>query len=281
MTAIESLPIAVILWLTLAVVISGFIQGALGFGFPFIATPMVAMVVDMRTAIITVLLPTLAPVVIMLVTSGPLGSVVKRFWMMPVYATLGALTGLVALGLDVLVSPSAKIDMAGFSFGGIIGGLVAARLGRRVRTIVLLGPNGLALTRAPIPPLRRAESSMTANEIRRVHRENLRLLMIAKPEAVDNLAVYLQMENVRRARFKPGSIPSSDALLQALPAIRARITGIWGGNDAFAASHIEDRRQVLASVQRDLDFRVINGAGHWVTYEATNEVNAALLDMLL
>jgi uncharacterized protein len=84
---------AVILWLTLAVVFSGFIQGALGFGFPFIATPMVAMVVDMRTAIITVLLPTLASVVITLVTSGPLGPVMKRFWMMPVYATLGAFAG--------------------------------------------------------------------------------------------------------------------------------------------------------------------------------------------
>ncbi len=93
MTAIESLPMAVLLWLTLAVVVSGFIQGALGFGFPFVATPMVAMVVDMRTAIITVLLPTFASVVVTLITSGPLGPVVKRFWMMPIYATLGALAG--------------------------------------------------------------------------------------------------------------------------------------------------------------------------------------------
>ncbi len=93
MTAIESLPMAVLLWLTLAVVVSGFIQGAVGFGFPFVATPMVAMVVDMRTAIITVLLPTFASVVVTLITSGPLGPVVKRFWMMPIYATLGALAG--------------------------------------------------------------------------------------------------------------------------------------------------------------------------------------------
>jgi uncharacterized membrane protein YfcA len=93
MTAIESLPLALILWLTLAVIISGFIQGALGFGFPFIATPMVAMVVDMRTAIITVLLPTLATVIITLVTSGPLTPMLKRFWPMPIYATLGAIVG--------------------------------------------------------------------------------------------------------------------------------------------------------------------------------------------
>lgn len=195
--------------------------------------------------------------------------------------TAEMLAGLVAFGLNVLVSPSAKIEMAGFSFGGIIGGLVAAQLGCRVRTIVLLGSGGLALARAAMPRLRRVDSTMNADEIRFTHRENLRLLMIAKPEAVDDLAVYLQMENVRRARFKSGSIPSSDVLLQALPAIRARITGIWGGDDAFATSHMEDRRQVLAAVQQDLDFRVINGAGHWVVYEATDEVNAALLDMLL
>jgi 2-hydroxy-6-oxonona-2,4-dienedioate hydrolase len=195
--------------------------------------------------------------------------------------TAQAIAGLVALGLDVLVSPSAQVDIAGFSFGGIIGGLVAARLAWRVRTIVLLGSGGLAFGRAEMPPLRRVDSTMNADEIRSAHRENLRLLMIAQPEAIDDLAVYLQMENVRRARFRSGSIPSSDVLLQALPAIRARITGIWGRDDAFAASHIEDRRHVLAAVQQDLDFRVIEGAGHWVTYEASDEVNAALLDMLL
>jgi hypothetical protein len=93
MPGFESFSLGVILWLAVVVVLSGFVQGALGFGFPFIATPMVAMVVDMRTAIITVLLPTLASVVITLVTSGPLGPVTKRFWIMPVYATLGALAG--------------------------------------------------------------------------------------------------------------------------------------------------------------------------------------------
>lgn len=81
------------LWIAAAVVLAGFIQGALGFGFPFVATPMVAMVADMRTAVITLLLPTLATTVVTLATSGPLGPVLKRFWMMPVYASLGALAG--------------------------------------------------------------------------------------------------------------------------------------------------------------------------------------------
>jgi hypothetical protein len=93
MPGFESFSLAMMLWVVTAVILAGFIQGALGFGFPFVATPMMAMVVDMRTAIIMVLLPTFASVVITLVTSGPLGPVLKRFWMMPIYATLGALAG--------------------------------------------------------------------------------------------------------------------------------------------------------------------------------------------
>lgn len=79
--------------LALVVFIAGFVQGAIGFGFPFIATPAVAMLLDMRTAIIMVLLPTLASVLITLYTSGPLKTTLARFWLMPVYATLGALAG--------------------------------------------------------------------------------------------------------------------------------------------------------------------------------------------
>jgi uncharacterized membrane protein YfcA len=75
------------------VVLAGLLQGALGFGFPFIATPMVAMAADMRTAVITVLLPTLATTVVTLATCGPLRAVLARFWMMPVYASTGALAG--------------------------------------------------------------------------------------------------------------------------------------------------------------------------------------------
>ena len=93
MPGIESFSMAVMLWVVAAVLLAGLIQGALGFGFPFIATPMVAMVADMRTAVITVLLPTLATVLVTLATSGPLGPVLKRFWMMPIYAFLGALAG--------------------------------------------------------------------------------------------------------------------------------------------------------------------------------------------
>jgi hypothetical protein len=51
--------------------------------------------------------------------------------------------------------------------------------------------------------------------------------MLGDESAADDLAVFLQIENVRRARFKSGDVPASDALLQALPGVKARIAGIW------------------------------------------------------
>jgi 2-hydroxy-6-oxonona-2,4-dienedioate hydrolase len=186
----------------------------------------------------------------------------------------------VAAGLGEILPAPAELDLAGFSFGGIIAGLVAARLGLRVRTLVLLGAGGLDLPFPPLPPLLRIEPDASPEEARRGHRENLHRLMIARAERVDDLALFLQVDNLRRARFRSGSIPTSDALQRALPSVRARITGIWGSRDAFVGPYVEDRRRLLASFERTLDFRVIEGAGHWTTYEAAHDVNAILLDML-
>jgi pimeloyl-ACP methyl ester carboxylesterase len=194
--------------------------------------------------------------------------------------TADGLADLVAAGLDVMLPPPAELDLAGFSFGGIIGGLAAARLGSRIRRLVLLGAGGLGLGAPPPQTLLRIESRMSPEEIRHVHRENLRSLMLGSPESADDLAVALQMENLQRARFKSGTIPQSDVLRRALPAIRARIAGIWGERDAFTGARLADCGRVLASAQGDLDLRVIEGAGHWVTYEAAEQVNAALLELL-
>ena len=200
--------------------------------------------------------------------------------------TADTLADVVASGLDVLLprlDMAARFDIAGFSFGGIIGGLVAARMGRRVGRLVLLGAGGFGLSPLSMPTLARIEREMAPGDIERVHRENLLALMLAKPENADALAVHIQAENVRLARFKSGTIPTSDVLLKALPAIRARISGIWAGRDAFAASRaarIDEYRQCLAAVQPAVDFRVIPDAGHWSPYDAAEEVTTALLDML-
>src|SRR5262249_60156815 len=145
--------------------------------------------------------------------------------------TAEALVDIVSSGLNDVVSPPAPINLVGFSFGGIIAGLVAARQRDRVRTLVLIGAGGLALGAAPTRRLARITPEMTLAEARTAHRENLEILMIADPARIDEAAVDAQMENVRRTRFKIGEIPFSDALVRALPRITARLVAVWGARD--------------------------------------------------
>ncbi len=91
--ALESLPLALLVWVACVILVAGLLQGALGFGFPFVATPLIALVSDIRTAIILVLLPTLATICVALFTSGPLRATLARFWMMPLYMIVGSAAG--------------------------------------------------------------------------------------------------------------------------------------------------------------------------------------------
>ena len=96
---LESLSPLLLAWVAGVILMAGLLQGALGFGFPFVATPLIALVTDMRTAVVFVLLPTLATICVALFSSGPLGATLARFWLMPLYAIAGA-----ALGTWVFVS---------------------------------------------------------------------------------------------------------------------------------------------------------------------------------
>jgi len=194
--------------------------------------------------------------------------------------TAHALADLVAAGIEQMLPGPAPFDLAGFSMGAIIGGLVAARLGARARRFVLLGPGGLGLVPAPVRTLLRLEAGMDGEAVRHVHRQNLLTLMLARPESADELAVTLQIDNVARSRFRSGTIPVSDVLLRALPAIRAHLAAIWGGHDAFTGHHLAESRRVLAAADPTLDAAVIESAGHWVNYEAADQVNRLLLEWL-
>ncbi|MBN9560283.1 MAG: alpha/beta hydrolase [Alphaproteobacteria bacterium] len=196
--------------------------------------------------------------------------------LLPDAHTAEALAELVAEGIEEVVPTETPFDLAGFSFGGIIGTHVAARFGARVRNLILLGPGGLGLPPTPMPVLSSVQPGMSAEEERAVHRDNLRVLMIADPDKADDLAVTLQIKNLRRARFRSGRIPASDALVRMLPAVRARIVTIWGERDAFIGGNFEPRRRAFAPFQSQGDFHMIAGAGHWLPYEAPDEVNAIL-----
>jgi uncharacterized membrane protein YfcA len=93
MPGFENADIAVLVWIVIVMIAAGFVQGALGIGFPMVATPLIALVTDLRTAVIVVLLPCIATVAVNVVRSGSIRSVLAQFWMMPIYMLFGAAIG--------------------------------------------------------------------------------------------------------------------------------------------------------------------------------------------
>ncbi len=93
MPGFESLSLTLVIWIALVLAFAGVVQGALGLGFPMVATPMIAALTDMRTAVILVLLPCVAATVTNVVRSGPILPTLRRFWFMPLCMLAGATVG--------------------------------------------------------------------------------------------------------------------------------------------------------------------------------------------
>jgi uncharacterized membrane protein YfcA len=93
MPGFESLSLTVIAWTIAVIALAGLIHGALGLGFPIVATPLIALATDMRTAIILILLPCMAAVVSSIIMGRGLRAVLVEFWPMPIYMFVGASLG--------------------------------------------------------------------------------------------------------------------------------------------------------------------------------------------
>jgi hypothetical protein len=76
-----------------AVALGGFIHGALGLGFPLVTTPLIALVTDVKTAIILTLAPTLAVNIISIIWGGGWRESLGRYWSVALFVLLGSILG--------------------------------------------------------------------------------------------------------------------------------------------------------------------------------------------
>jgi pimeloyl-ACP methyl ester carboxylesterase len=192
--------------------------------------------------------------------------------------TAEALARIVVEGLATILRGRERFHLAGFSFGGVLGGHVAALLGEQVRGFTIVGSNGLGLPRQPTQ-LERQKPGGTVEELLAIARHNLGVLMIADKDKIDDLATYIQYKNAPRGRVRSRRFSRTDTLLQALPRVTAQLSGIWGGRDAGAYPYLNERKRVLDEIQPGLRFEIISGAGHWVAFEAADRFNPLLAEI--
>jgi pimeloyl-ACP methyl ester carboxylesterase len=185
----------------------------------------------------------------------------------------------VALAIADFSKANGRVRLCGFSFGAATAVGVAARLGSSVLQLALTGPGGFGVPPGRALDLRQVPfDGGTDAEIDAALRHNLGVMMLADPAQADADTIALHRENVRRARFDSRRISLSEIMLQELPRVPAQTLIVWGEHDNLAAPSVDARAGICRALKDDLDVRIVAGAGHWVQYEAADEVNRVLLD---
>lgn len=181
--------------------------------------------------------------------------------------TADSLAAIVTEGVRRVVGDDEPVRIMCFSFGSIIGGLVAATLGDRVVSYTGVGAAGLGERGPMTQQMIRVEPTMPPKEQQRLRRHNLGILMFADEANIDALADHIQEINMARNRIRSRPISLSDRLLQTFPLIKGRINLIWGAEDVTAVGFFEPRHAYLRSIQPEAGIAMREGIGHWVQYE--------------
>jgi pimeloyl-ACP methyl ester carboxylesterase len=191
-----------------------------------------------------------------------------------------SLAAVMTQGLTEILPLDATIQIVGFSFGGVLGGHVAAQLGARVRSLLLVGAGGFGPPQPEMSDLQRARPGIAPEALTALQKRNLGILMFADPRRIDDLAVVLQTVNAPRGRIRSRPIAWTDTLLRVLPAVSGRVDALWGACDVTAVPYLDERAARLRAVRPETRIEIVPGAGHWVQYEAAAEFNARLPRLL-
>jgi pimeloyl-ACP methyl ester carboxylesterase len=176
--------------------------------------------------------------------------------------------GLIALFNEV------PVDIVGFSFGGLMAGFLAAQQPSLIKRMVLVGVPGLGLSNN-IPNMRGFRAGMTSEERMAIHRNNLLAIMVHDENNISSDLLAMQEHNVLRDRLRRRRIARSDVLLSLQNQWRCEVHGIWGEKDAL----YEGALHLIPDLLTDCNlkqFDVIQDAGHWVQFEASDAFNQTL-----
>ncbi|MBT5267596.1 MAG: alpha/beta fold hydrolase [Rhodospirillaceae bacterium] len=191
------------------------------------------------------------------------------------------LAGIISNGLSEIVGKTGRCHIVGFSFGSMLGSVVASGLEDRLSSLTLVGVAGMGpRERGPTAGMVRVHPEMDADEHDRAIRTNLEILMLADPANVDDLAMHIQSDNTKRSRIRSRPLSLSDRTLVELERVWGPVGAIWGGHDRTCWGVIEERKQEIMDAAPSADIRVLDGVGHWVQYEDAEGFNAELLDLL-
>jgi pimeloyl-ACP methyl ester carboxylesterase len=186
----------------------------------------------------------------------------------------------VASGLKTLIARDRRAHYVAFSFGAHVSTHAMVRLGDWVSDFTITGCAALGMPQGPGIEFPKERAGMSEDERMGVHRQLLEILMFKENDRIDPLAVYLQSENIRRARFRSRPFARTDEIRVKLHEVVVPVRAIWGAEDQTAWPSVEARYDALRESHPELVTRTVPDAGHWVMYEQPAAYNDALLEVL-
>ncbi len=200
---------------------------------------------------------------------------------MPPVPQIPATAGTVlALGIKALIPKERRAHVVAFSFGAHVSTHAMVHLQDHVADFTLTGAAALGLPQGPGKEMPRELEGMSEEERLEVHRGLLEILMFKEPSRIDDLAIYLQSENIRQARFRSRPFARIPEIAQFLPEVQVPVKAVWGAEDQTAWPSVEARYDAIRQGHPELVTRTVPDAGHWVMYEQPAAYNQALIEVL-
>ncbi|MBD0417324.1 alpha/beta fold hydrolase [Oryzicola mucosus] len=197
----------------------------------------------------------------------------------PAGDTMEDLAAAIAAGVDEL-GISGRYFLAGFSLGSMIAAYVLDAHPDRVRHLFLIGTSGFGRVNMLTHSLKRWQEVPDPLARRAIHANNLSVLMLHNPEAIDPLSIAIQADNVENTIVNNRNAALAADMKCCLDRHAGAITAIWGREDALVRRYLDERIDYLSRRRPPGRSVVIPDAGHWVQYEAAAAVNAVLLETL-
>ena len=181
------------------------------------------------------------------------------------------------------ISDLDNINLVGFSFGGLISGHLSYQFlkkGIELKNLILVGPGGTGARRGPMREMVRRTPKMSFEEILRAHFENLKILMINNPKNIDQLSLYIQLENINNHRLKSRPISATNTLIKILEKQNLIPYLIFGEKDATVGPYLEERISIFRAASKDIRIHVEINAGHWIMYEKPDNFNKLIKEII-
>jgi uncharacterized membrane protein YfcA len=93
MEILDQWPVWIWFALVAATVFAAVAHGAIGFGFPLLSTPLVALITDVRTAVLTTLLPNIVLNILSVMRGADWRRTLRSYWPVAAWVFVGALVG--------------------------------------------------------------------------------------------------------------------------------------------------------------------------------------------